>query len=425
MAETRVERQRLRMILRATSAATSSGGNMARYDVLVVGTRCSGAPLCMLLARRGLKVLGIDHAQFPSDTISTHFMWPRTTAFLSKWGLLDELAATSCPPIHRVTADYGAVAISGKPSAVEGTAIMFSPRRTVLDQLLVEAARKAGAEMLDVVTFRALLWDGGRVVGARLQDDNGATTECKAGIVVGADGIWSAVARAANAATEIEHPSLTCGYYAYWSGVPTEGVEFYIREGRDILVFPTHDGLTCIWAGRSRKDWDIYRGNVEQTYRDVIAAAPSLAQRLEHAERVTPFKGTSKLPNFYRRSFGLGWALVGDAAYHRDPLTGMGIGDAFLGAQFLADALTRGLGGDTIVLDTALSGYQQAFRERTMPVFDYTVKVAGLKEQTSAMAIYAKIAQSARDTAQFIDVLAGNIPVKNVFNPENIARLLA
>jgi len=302
---------------------------------------------------------------------------------------------------------------------------MFSPRRTVLDQLLVEAARKAGADMLDEVTFRALLWDGGRVIGAQLQDGNGTTTEYKAAIVVGADGIWSAVARAANAATEIEHPSLTCGYYAYWSGVPTEGVEFYIREGRDILVFPTHDGLTCIWAGRSRKDWQIYRSKVEQTYRDVIAAAPSLAQRLEHAERVTPFKGTSKLPNFYRRSFGLGWALVGDAAYHRDPLTGMGIGDAFLGAQFLADALTRGLGGDTIVLDTALSGYQQAFRERTMPVFDYTVKAAGLKEQTSAMAIYAKIAQSARDTAQFIDVLAGNIPVKNVFNPENIARLLA
>src|SRR6516162_4193903 len=191
------------MILRATSAATSIGGNMARYDVLVVGTRCSGAPLCMLLARRGLKVLGIDHAQFPSDTISTHFMWPRTTAFLSKWGLLDELAATGCPPIHRVTADYGAVAISGKPSAVEGTAIMFSPRRTVLDQLLVEAARKAGADMLDEVTFRALLWDGGRVIGAQLQDGNGTTTEYKAAIVVGADGIWSAVARAANAATEI------------------------------------------------------------------------------------------------------------------------------------------------------------------------------------------------------------------------------
>lgn len=398
---------------------------MARYDVLVVGTRCAGAPLAMLLARRGLKVLGIDRAHFPSDTVSTHFMWPRTTSLLAKWGLLDELAATGCPPIHRVTADYGAVSIGGRPSAVDGTAIMFSPRRTVLDQLLVEAARNAGAEMLGDVTFRALLWDGCRVVGARLEDRNGATSECCAGIVVGADGIWSAVARAANAPAEIEHPSLTCGYYAYWSGLTTDGVEFYLREGRDILVFPTHDGLTCIWAGRSRKDWEIYRKNVEQTYHDVIATAPFLAERLMGAQRVTPYKGTSKLPNFYRRSFGAGWALVGDAAYHRDPLAGMGIGDAFLGAQLLADALVEGLGQDAAALDAALANYQVAFRARTMPIFQYTVKAASLREQTSAIAIYAKIAQSAAETVRFMDVLAGNISVKDVFNPGNIARLLA
>jgi 2-polyprenyl-6-methoxyphenol hydroxylase-like FAD-dependent oxidoreductase len=397
---------------------------MARYDVLVVGTRCAGAPLCMLLARRGIKVLGVDRAHFPSDTVSTHFLWPRTTSLLATWRLLDELAATGCPPIHRVTVDYGPLAISGRPSAVEETAIMFSPRRTVLDQMLVSAAQRAGAEMREGVTFRGLLWDGGRVTGARLEDKNGTAIECGASIVVGADGIWSAVARAANAATEIEHPSLTCGYYAYWSGVATDGVEFYLREGRDILVFPTHEGLTCIWAGRSRKDWDIYRADVEGSYLDIIATAPGLADRLARAQRVTMFKGTSKLPNFYRRSFGPGWALVGDAAYHRDPLAGMGIGDAFLGAQLMSDALIEGLGGAPDALDAALSAYQTAFRDRTMPVFDYTVRAAGLKEPASAMPIYAKIAQSAEETVRFMDILAGNIPAKTVFNPENIARLL-
>jgi flavin-dependent dehydrogenase len=301
---------------------------------------------------------------------------------------------------------------------------MFSPRRTILDQLLVAAAQRAGAEMREAVTFRGLLWDNGRVVGAQLEEKNGSMSECSAPIVVGADGIWSTVARAANAATDIERPSLTCGYYAYWSGVATEGVEFYLREGRDILVFPTHEGLTCIWAGRSRKDWNLYRANVESSYLDVIATAPALADRLARANRVTPFKGTSKLPNFYRRSFGPGWALVGDAAYHRDPLAGMGIGDAFLSAQLMADALAGGLGGEPERLEATLSGYQDAFRESTMPVFDYTVKAAGLKEPASAMPIYARIAQSADETVRFMDVLAGNIPAKDVFNPPNIARLL-
>src|SRR5262249_9140273 len=112
---------------------------MSRYDVLVVGTRCAGAALAMLLARQGRKVLAIDRARFPSDTVSTHFMWPRTTSFLAKWKLLDKLAATGCPPIERVTADYGPVAVSGRPSPVEGTQIMYSPRRIVLDLLLIEA----------------------------------------------------------------------------------------------------------------------------------------------------------------------------------------------------------------------------------------------------------------------------------------------
>ena len=108
---------------------------MARRDVLIVGTRCAGAPLAMRLARKGCDVLGVDRAQFPSDTLSTHFMWPRTTSFLAKWGLLDRLAATGCPVIDQVTADYGTIALHGRPSPVDGTAVMYSPRRIILDSL--------------------------------------------------------------------------------------------------------------------------------------------------------------------------------------------------------------------------------------------------------------------------------------------------
>jgi flavin-dependent dehydrogenase len=237
--------------------------------------------------------------------------------------------------------------------------------------------------------------------------------------------MWSPVGRAAGAATDIAHPSLTCGYYAYWDGVPTEGVEFYVRRGSDILVFPTHDGLTCIWAGRSRDDWDAYRKDVERTYHGIIGLAPWLAERLRYSRQVSPFKGTSKLLNFYRQSFGKGWALVGDAAYHRDPLPGMGIGDAFLGAQLLADALADGLAGDAERLDGALAGYQSAFRDRTMPIFEYTLKAASLKDPASAVPIYRKVAQSDEETTRFMDVLAGNIPFKEFFNPASITRLLA
>src|ERR1041384_4934121 len=239
---------------------------MTDCDVLIIGTRCAGAALAMLLARNGRKVIAVDRARFPSDTISTHFMWPRTTSFLQKWGLLAKLAESGCPAIERVTADYGPVAVSGRPNAVDGTAVMYCPRRTILDAMLVEAARSAGADMREATTFREPILEHDRVVGARLQDAAGHSADIRATITVGADGIWSSVARAVGAATDIHHDSLTCGYYAYWAGVPTQGVEFYVRPGRDILVFPTHDGLTCVWAGKSHGEWSGYRADVEGTY---------------------------------------------------------------------------------------------------------------------------------------------------------------
>lgn len=397
---------------------------MASYDVVIVGTRCAGAALAMLLARAGRRVLAIDRASFPSDTVSTHFLWPRTTAFLAKWSLLDRLAATGCPAIERVTVDYGEVALIGRPSPVDGTAIMYCPRRIVLDLLLVEAARDAGAEMQQGTTFRDVIRDGDRVTGVRLQHEDGSITEAGARLVVGADGLWSPVARAVGAAADIEHETLTCGYYAYWADVPTDGVEFYVRHGRDILVFPTHDGLTCLWAGRSRHDWDAYRADVEGTYRAVIALAPRLAERIDRGRRATPFRGTSKLPNFYRRSFGPGWALVGDAAYHRDPLTGMGIGDAFLGADLLAASITDGLADCGARLDDSLAAYQADFRQRTMAAFDYTVRAAGLGDPASALPLYARIAQSPEDTTRFMDVLGGTLAFKTFFNPANLSRLM-
>jgi flavin-dependent dehydrogenase len=395
-----------------------------RYDALIVGTRCSGATLAMLLARNGCKVLAIDRVHFPSDTISTHFLWPRTTSFLAKWGLLDKLSATGCPEIELVTADYGAVAVKGRPSPVDGTSMMYSPRRTIFDLLLVQAAREAGAEIREATTFRELIWEDDRVVGARMQGADGHSVEERAAVVVGADGVWSPVARAARSVTDVHYESLTCGYYAYWAGVPTDGVEFYVRQGRDILVFPTHGGLTCIWAGRSRGDWSTYRADVEGTYREIILLTPRLAERLSAAARASPFKGTSKLPNFYRQSFGRGWALVGDAAYHRDPLTGMGIGDAFLAAHLLANAIVDGLKGDDGHLDAALAAYQSAFRQKTMPVFEYTVKAAGLKDPAPTLALYAKVAQSREETTRFMDVLAGTLDFKEYFAPSNISRLL-
>src|SRR5580704_13832152 len=118
-------------------------------DVIVVGARCAGASLAMLLARAGHRVGLIDRASFPSDTMSTHFLWQRGAARLQTWGLLDRLEARGCTPIREITFDVGPVQLSGLGPAVGGVTNTYCPRRTVLDGLLVEAALEAGVELIE------------------------------------------------------------------------------------------------------------------------------------------------------------------------------------------------------------------------------------------------------------------------------------
>ena len=118
------------------------------YDAIVVGARCAGSPTAMLLARKGFKVLLVDRTVFPSDTLSTHILWPHGAETMKQWGLLRRLAETGVPPICRhMRFDVGPFALVGTiPDANDGEG-GFCPRRTVLDKLLLDAAAEAGVDV--------------------------------------------------------------------------------------------------------------------------------------------------------------------------------------------------------------------------------------------------------------------------------------
>ena len=122
------------------------------YDLIVVGARCAGAPTAMLLARRGYRVLLVDRATFPSDTLSTHFIKPPGVAMLRRWGLLGQVIASGCPPVLRFRFDYGPAVLAGSPPPLDGGGECYAPRRTILDSILVEAAAQAGAEVRPAFT---------------------------------------------------------------------------------------------------------------------------------------------------------------------------------------------------------------------------------------------------------------------------------
>src|SRR6266545_2524630 len=137
------------------------------YDVIVVGARCAGSPTAMLLARKGYRVLVVDRATFPSDTLSTHMIHAPGVAALRRWGLLDAVVATGCPPVTTYAIDFGPITISGKPRPSDGVATAYGPRRTVLDKKLVDAADRAGADGREGGSGAEILVEDGGVVGIR------------------------------------------------------------------------------------------------------------------------------------------------------------------------------------------------------------------------------------------------------------------
>ena len=148
------------------------------YDAIVVGARCAGSPTAMLLARKGYRVLLVDRASFPSDTISTHIIWPHGAEIMDRWGLLDRLAATGCPPVAlRMIFDVGPFALKGAVTDTNRGRGGFCPRRTVLDKLLVDAAVEAGAELREGFIGEELVWDSGHVVGLKGRTRNGGAVE--------------------------------------------------------------------------------------------------------------------------------------------------------------------------------------------------------------------------------------------------------
>jgi 2-polyprenyl-6-methoxyphenol hydroxylase-like FAD-dependent oxidoreductase len=380
------------------------------HDAIVVGARAAGSPTAMLLARKGYRVLLVDRATFPSDTLSTHYIHQPGIASLRRWGLLDRLVETGCPPVSAMTFDVGPFALAAAPPPSDGVADGYCPRRTVLDSLLLEAAAEAGADVRTGMAVDELLFEDGVVVGIRAQG-----AEERARVVVGADGRNSLVARAVQAPEYHARPGRTCAYYSYWTGAQSEGAELYPRPRRMIISGPTNDGLQIVVAFWPREEFRAVRADVEKSFLDAVGLASPLAERLSAGEHADRFYGIADLPFYYRKPFGPGWALVGDAGYHKDPITAQGITDAFRDAELLADALDAGFTG-TQPLDEALGQYEDIRNEETRSLYELTYEFARLAPPPpEQLALFESLRGDQERTSRFLGTVAGTVAIPEFF----------
>jgi len=325
-----------------------------RYDCIVIGARCAGAPLARFLARGGARVLLCDAAAMPSDQpMSTHFIQPYGMTIIDELGLGDRLRAIAPSIDSFVNGCEDHLAHIDFPSGRGGSC----PRRVDLDPLLVDGAREAGAEVRLRCRLIDLLRDGDRVTGAIL-DEGGVKRSIHADVVVGADGRHSTVAELTGAPEYLGYDGPRSAYWAYYprpawfDGDPRyRGAAFIVHTGDEFrFIFPTNRDLLCLGVAFPGERMAAWRADPSGMLQGRLSAHPLWAPLVDGAAPTGKVLGMIKPRYFFRQACGPGWALVGDAGLFKDPSPGLGISDALRDARSLSRAILAGG-------DRALEGY--------------------------------------------------------------------
>lgn len=396
------------------------------YDVIIVGARCAGSATAMLLARHGHSVLLLDADTFPSDFVaSTHMLWQSGVARMARWGLLDRLKATGCPPIRKITLDLGVMSMQGNAPPAEGIDEAYCPRRVVLDSLLLDAAREAGVEFESEARVTALSHDGGRVSGVTWTDAAGASQTATSRVVIGADGASSTIARLVEAPIQDEHPRNEGIIWAYFDGVPAEGMEFYSRPRRMLMVYPTNDGQSLVGSCVHQEDYGALAKDADtEMMAEFEALAPALAERVKAGTQDGRWL-TRSTRGFRRQATGPGWALVGDAGLTMDPITAAGISNAFRDADLLSEAVHDGLvaGG---ALDDVVARFGAERDAASVPLYEFARESGKLEAPPQPiMDLFAAMPGQQQAIDDYFGVFAQTVPVTEFFSEANFVKIMS
>ena len=377
------------------------------YDVVIVGARVAGASTAYLLARAGLKVLVLERSRLGADTLSTHALMRGGVLQLERWGLLADVIGAGTPPIRHVhfDSDGDKLDLEIKPSY--GIESLYAPRRTHLDPILARAATAAGAEIRYGTTVTGLVRDRDtRVTGVESRDRHGHRRTVAAELVIGADGVRSEVARQVGAPFEREGVGGLSVVYGHWKGVASDRYEWIHRLSGFAGVIPTNGDMACVFAAGQpsavgRGGRRVYDGILSESAPDVrrrLSGRPADGLRLHRAR-----------PGFVRRSWGPGWALVGDAGYWKDPISSHGMTQALRDAELLASAVAPAIHHRELLID-AVADYQATRDRISRPLFDVVDTIARQQWQPGEITDLLR-RQNAAMGAEVEEIVSWGVPL--------------
>lgn len=345
-------------------------------DAIVVGARCSGSATAIALARAGRRVIALDRAKFPSDTLSTHLLFAGGVSELKALGALERVEETDAPRLPAALMAAKDMEVSaGYSRTSEGIDYGMSVRRPSLDAALVATAREAGAEVRERTKVTGLLHDGGRVAGVRATGPDGVDRALWAPLVVGADGRRSTVANLLG----VDEPYRTIQnrracVFAYWQDPRAEwrSIAAQWREADQLgTAFPCDGGLVLVLLMPPVEEGPAYRADLEGEYLRGIDKIPALRERLQGCTIDSKVRISTDHPAYFRRSSGPGWALPGDAGHFKDPVTAQGIRDALRYGRRLGEHAAPAL-DDPATLDRALRAWEREREEDCLEIYQWT-----------------------------------------------------
>lgn len=366
----------------AAGAAAGRGASgrraarVERVDVVVVGARLAGCAVAAPLARAGRQVVVLDKMAFPSDQLSTHALMPAGTSELAKLGALPRILELEPSRVRWARIEVeGISALERLRPAADGIDYGVCVPRDQQDVQLVRAAREQGADVRERCTVHSLRWRGGRVVGVRYRDSEGAEHEIASTLLVGADGRRSTVAALVGAWTPYRISrngrGLVFGYLEdpLAGGIEAETYNLW-REGDSFaFAFPsTPAGRLLVLLMGHRDEVGDARADPEGYWRRKLAQHGGLAARVAGAPAATKLRSTGETPAFFRASSGPGWALAGDAGHFKDPVTGQGMRDAMFAGRTLAERVLPVL-EDAEGVDRATRAWEAARDRECLPAY--------------------------------------------------------
>ena len=399
-------------------------------DVIVVGGGPAGASVAAFLAREGVDVCLLDRARFPREKPCAEYLSPEASRVLASLGVLHEVEAAGAAELDGMVVRapsgrsfHGAFATARGFRGFRERGLAL--RRIHLDDLVLGAARGAGARVVEGARVSALVTAHGRVGGV-VSEEDGRRVVRRAPLVIGADGLRSVVARRLGLASHAWWPRRVA-FVAHYRGVGGMG-----RAGEMHVHADGYVGLADVGHGETNVAIVVpaslareAKGDATGFFERWLAARAHLVPRFAPAERVSDVRATGPFASRARRAWAGGAALVGDAADFFDPFTGEGIYAALRGGELLAPFAADAVRGDARARDRALAAYDEARRREFAGKWRVERIIGAAVGVPALMNHAARVLGREQHLADLLVGVAGDVvPAKALFTPRVLAHFL-